>query len=85
MRVCLTAVFLLAASLPASAEVVQVEAATMDEAIEKVPCEHLKKNANGTWALTDVTIGADKITSSESLIIADPQQVEVLNKRCPKS
>jgi hypothetical protein len=41
------AVFLLAASLPASAEV--VEAASLNEAIEKVPCEHFKKNANGTY------------------------------------
>jgi hypothetical protein len=83
MRVYLAAFFVLAASLPVSAGV--VEAANLNEALEKVPCEHFKKNNNGTWSLTEVTMRADKNTSSESLIIADPQQVEILEKRCSKS
>ena len=58
MRVYLAALFLFAASLPASAEVVQ--AANLNEALEKVPCEHFKKNDNGTWSLKEVTMGADK-------------------------
>ena len=82
MRVYLAALFLFAASLPASAEVVQ--AANLNEALEKVPCEHFKKNDNGTWSLKEVTMGADKNTSSERLIIADPQLVEILDKRCAK-
>ena len=41
MRVYLAAFFLLAASLPVSAGV--VEAANLNEALEKVPCEHFKK------------------------------------------
>jgi hypothetical protein len=49
MRVYLAAFFLLAASLAVSAGV--VEAANLNEALEKVPCEHFKKNNNGTWYL----------------------------------
>jgi hypothetical protein len=82
MRVYLAVLFLFAASLPASAEVVQ--AANLNEALEKVPCEHFKKNNNGTWSLAEVTMGTDKNTSSELLIIADPQMVEILDKRCSK-
>jgi hypothetical protein len=82
MRVYLTVVLLLAANFPAIAEVVKPE--NMDEAIEKVPCEHFKKNANGTWSLTEVAMGTNKNASLESLIIADPQQVEALEKRCSK-
>jgi hypothetical protein len=82
MRVYLAVVFLLAVSFPASAEV--VEAANVYDAIEKVPCEHFKKNANGTWSLTEVAMGANKNASLERLIIADPQQVEALDKRCLK-
>jgi hypothetical protein len=51
MRVYLAAFFVLAASLPVSAGV--VEAANLNEALEKVPCEHFKKNNNGTWSLTE--------------------------------
>ena len=82
MRVYLVTLFLFAASLPASAEVVQ--AANLNEALEKVPCEHFKKNDNGTWSLKEVMMGVDKNTSSERLIIADPQLVEILDKRCSK-
>jgi hypothetical protein len=82
MRIYFTVFFCLAMTLPARAEV--VEAANLNEALEKVPCEHFKKNDNGTWSLTEVTLGANKSAPSESLIVTHPQQVGILEKRCPK-
>jgi hypothetical protein len=82
MRIYLAVFFCLAVTPPARAEV--VEAANLNEALEKVPCEHFKKNDNGTWSLTEVTLGANKNAPSESLIVAYPEQVGILEKRCPK-
>jgi hypothetical protein len=81
MRVYFAVLFVLAAPLPASAEVVQ--AANLNEAVEDVPCEHFRKNENGSWSLADVKMQADR-KSAERLIIADPRQVEILDKRCSK-
>ena len=82
MRIYLAIMLLLSVSFSAKAAV--VEAANLNEAIEKAPCDHFRKNANGTWSLKEVAMRADKNPSLESSIIADPQQVQALDTRCPK-
>jgi hypothetical protein len=64
---------------PVSAD--EIKAATMTEALEKIPCEHVKKDDDGVWSATD----AIEIPNarSEHPKISDPKHIAILERRCP--
>jgi len=64
---------------PVSAD--EIKAATMAEALEKIPCEHVKKEDDGLWSATDaIEIPNER---SEHPKISDPKQTAILERRCP--
>jgi hypothetical protein len=58
-----------------------IKAATVAEALEKIPCEHVKKEGDGLWSAADaIEIPNER---SEHPKISDPKQTAILERRCP--
>jgi hypothetical protein len=78
-RFALSAFAFLVCAAPLAAD--EIKAATMAEALEKIPCEHVKKEGDGLWSATD----AIEIPNarSEHPKISDPKQTAILERRCP--
>ena len=64
---------------PVSAD--EIKAATMAEALEKIPCEHVKKEGDGLWSATEAIEVPNE--RSEHPKISDPKQIAILERRCP--
>jgi hypothetical protein len=64
---------------PVSAD--EIKAATMAEALEKIPCEHVKKEGDGLWSANDAIEVPN--ARSEHPKISDPKLTAILERRCP--
>ncbi|MGO9234911.1 MAG: hypothetical protein ACLP4V_12860 [Methylocella sp.] len=77
-------IFILAISLISSSQSLAEEPAynakTWNEALSIVPCDHVKKNPNGSWAVS-ATIVIDKERFVDPTI-AEKEQADILQKRC---
>lgn len=52
------------------------------KALEQVPCDHIKKNGNGSWTVKgDVTAGGNREHNPR---IADGGRISIIEKHCPK-
>ena len=78
-RFALSAFAFLVCAAPLAAD--EIKAATMAEALEKIPCEHVAKEGDGLWSTTD----AIEIPNarSEHPKISDPKYIAILERRCP--
>jgi hypothetical protein len=58
-----------------------IEAANWNDVLEKVPCEKVKKNENGSWSVTATVIiqGA----RFENPTVTEQERSTVLEKHCP--
>ena len=78
-RLALSLVAALVWITPVSAD--EIKAATMAEALEKIPCEHVKKEDDGLWSATEAIEVPNE--RSEHPKISDPKQIAILERRCP--